>query len=240
MKIAACQLPYIHNDLERAMSLIVSNAAEAQGRGVELICFPECFLQGYDVRIEHVEEVAIDLGSSAFIRILQSFESLKPVIVVGLIEREGSRFYNAAVAIDRGTVVARYRKSHLLKGEQALFEAGVEYPVFEVGGTTVGINICYDLNFPEAIKGVAREGAGLVVCPCNNMMRRSTADQWKFLHNEIRARRAQEESVWLMSSDVTGEFNGRISYGPTAVIDPNGTVIDQVPLMTTGMVVTDI
>jgi hypothetical protein len=46
--------------------------------------------------------------------------------------------------------------------------------------------------------------------------------------------------VWLLSSDVTGERGGRISYGPTAVIDPRGTVVDQVPLMTTGMALAEI
>ena len=240
MKIAACQMPHIHNDPQRALSLIVSNATDAQHRGVRLVCFPECFLQGYDVCMEHVDEVAIDTGSSEFSRILESLSGLEPVIVVGMIERERNRFYNTAVAIDHGRLVARYRKTHLLKGEQTVFEAGEDYPVFDVCGITIGINICYDLNFPEAITGAARAGARLVACPCNNMMRRSSAEQWKFRHNEIRARRAREEGVWLLSSDVTGESNDRISYGPTAVIDPNGMVVDQVPLMTTGVIVVDI
>jgi predicted amidohydrolase len=67
-----------------------------------------------------------------------------------------------------------------------------------------------------------------------------TAEQWKLRHNEIRSQRAQEEGTWLLSSDVTGERNGWISYGPTAVIDPSGAVIAQVPLMTAGMVVAEI
>ena len=79
-----------------------------------------------------------------------------------------------------------------------------------------------------------------MVCPCNNMMRRSSAEQLQSRRNEILAKRAQEQRVWLLSSDVTGESNGRISYGPTAVIDPNGSVTDQVPLMTTEKVVADI
>jgi predicted amidohydrolase len=239
VRIAACQLPHVHNDLPRAMSLVTSYAVDAQHHAVQLVCFPECFLQGYDVRAEHVREVAIDLRSSEFAHILRSLEVCEPVIVVGVIEREGSRFYNSAVAIDHGKVVSHYRKTHLLNGEQSVFEAGKDYPVFEVHGTKVGINICYDLNFSEAIMAASDAGAELVACPCNNMMRRSTAEEWKLRHNEIRAARAREGSVWLVSSDVTGEEGDRISYGPTAVIDPKGMVIDQVPLMTTGMLIAE-
>jgi predicted amidohydrolase len=237
MRIAACQLPHVHNDLRRAVSLVTSYAVDAHHQGAKLVCFPECFLQGYDVRAEHVREVAIDLRSSEFAHILQSLEVCGPVIVVGIIERKGSTFYNSAVAIDRGTVVSHYRKTHLLDGEQTVFEAGKDYPVFEVHGTKVGVNICYDLNFSESIKAVSDAGAELVACPCNNMMRRHTAEEWKLRHNEIRADRAREGSVWLVSSDVTGEEGDRISYGPTAIIDPRGMVIDQVALMTTGMLV---
>lgn len=59
-------------------------------------------------------------------------------------------------------------------------------------------------------------------------------------HNEIRARHAKEHRLWIAASDIVGERDGRISYGPTAVIDPNGTIVAQVPLLTTGVVVVEI
>jgi predicted amidohydrolase len=104
----------------------------------------------------------------------------------------------------------------------------------------VGINICYDLNFPESIGALARAGADLVVCPCNNMLSRTAAEQWKWRHNAIRSERAREARMWLVSSDVTGERGDWVSYGPTAVIDPDGTVVDQVPLMTIGTVAAEV
>lgn len=240
MKIAACQLPDVRNDVPLALSLIKAYTADAQQSGVNLICFPECFLQGYDLRAEHVTDVAIDLNSEEFARLLKELESLEPVMVVGLIEREAGAFYNTAVAIDRGKLLARYRKTYLLKHEQSIFESGNGTPVFGIAGTNVGINICYDLNFSESVASAAAAGAELLVCPCNNMMPRKTAEEWKLRHHEIRSRRAQEQSLWLVSSDVTGERDDWVSYGPTAVIDPNGAVIEQVPLMETGMIVAKI
>jgi 5-aminopentanamidase len=226
--------------MPRALALIELHSANAQRQGAELVCFPECFLQGYEVSADHVAAVALDLESPEFERTLRRLEDVAPVIVLGLIEKEAGKFYNSAVVMSRGALVTRYRKCHLFGGEQAIFERGRDYPLFEVGGMKVGMNICYDLQFAESSEAVVRAGAELVACPCNNMMRPSSAEDWKFRHNEIRCERAREARVWIASSDVTGEYNRRISYGPTAVIDPGGRVIAQVPLMTTGMVVVDV
>ena len=240
MRVAVCQMDDVRGDIPRALTLVNTCLADAERQGADLVCFPECFLQGYDVVASHVEAAAIDLASSEFSRILRNLKRCEPTIVLGFIEKERGTYFNSAIVVRRGVLVARYRKIHLLAGERAVFEPGDAYVVFEAAGVRVGINICYDTNFPEAVGAVARAGAEVVVCPSNNMMRRGAAEEWKHRHNEVRAMRAREAHVWLLSSDVTGERNGRISYGPTAVIDPGGRVLQQVPLMSTGMVVAEI
>lgn len=71
------------------------------------------------------------------------------------------------------------------------------------------------------------------------MLRPEAAEDWKYRHNVVRCKRARDSRVWLLSSDVTGQRDGRVSYGPTALIDSTGSVVAQVPLMTTGMVVAE-
>jgi predicted amidohydrolase len=240
MKVAACQPPDVRNDWTRAISLICARTLEAERVGAHLVCFPECFLQGYDTRAEYVASVAIELNSAAFDDVLENLKSLKPVVVFGLIEKENSSFYNSALAIARGKVVAHYRKAHLLKGEQAVFEPGESAPVFDVLDVRVGINICYDLVFPDSVKRAADAGAKLLVCPCSNMMPRDLAEEWKSRHNDVRAQRAKEQGIWILSSEIFGERDDLISYGPTAVIDPRGNVVAQVALLEAGMVVAEI
>ena len=116
-----------------------------------------------------------------------------------------------------------------------VFRSGVEIPVVDVDGVRVSVNVCYDLQFDEGALAAARAGAQVLACPCNNMIRRESAERWKQRHNEIRSARAREARLWLVSSDVTGERGGRISYGPTAVIDPQGRVLTQIPLLTEGI-----
>jgi predicted amidohydrolase len=45
--------------------------------------------------------------------------------------------------------------------------------------------------------------------------------------------------LWLISSDVTGERDGRIAWGPTAVLNPEGQVVAQLPLEEPGLLVFD-
>ena len=240
MKIAACQLPEIRSDVPAAVAVVREYARRATARGASIVCFPECFLQGYETHPAQAAAVALDLQSTDFARILRAVDEIKTVIVVGLIEREGEVLYNTAVAIAHGEVVGRYRKAHLLRAEESVFSAGEHPVVFDVDGNKVGMNICYDLNFADAARLNAEAGAEVLVCPCSNMMPRTLAEDWKNRHNEIRANRARESGLWIVSSDIVGERGDSISYGPTAVIDPTGTVVDQVPLLTTGMVVVEI
>lgn len=239
VKIAACQVPEIRGDINSALLCIRQYAEKADAKDAQLVCFPECFLQGYLINTEAEQEqarhLALDLSSSAFDDLLKYLADLKPMLVFGLIEIENGSFFNTAVVVHRGHLIGRYRKRSIRLGER-FFEPGDSYPIFDIDGLKFGIIICYDSNFPEHAAALAAEGADLIVCPANNMMPYKKAEECKFLHNEVRGKRAKEAGLWLISADVTNERDGRISYGPTAVINSEGSVVEQVPLCQTGMI----
>lgn len=229
--IAAYQVPDIQIDIETALCVIEQCSTDTKA---DLVCFPECFLQGYITDATLARKYAINLASSAFARILSRLRACKPMLVFGLIEEDG-KLFNTAVVVSRGRLVGKYRKTHLLPGESC-FTAGTAYPVFKCKDIPFGINVCYDMQFPEAAAVVAAQGASLLLCPANNMMRRENAEKYKELHHDMRIERAKENNIWIISSDVTGSRGERISYGPTSIISPEGVVVEQVPLMQTGVV----
>jgi len=238
-KVAACQVPDIRENIDASLEWIERFAMQAEEKNVSVICFPECFLQGYLTDEQSAKKHAVNLTSATFKIILQRLAKYKALIVFGLIEQDIQGLFNTAVVIRDGELIGKYRKTHLLDGER-IFKAGSEYPVFQINGLKFGINICYDTQFSEAAKNVAKQGATLILCPANNMMRYETGEKFKHLHHKMRIERVNETKVWLVSSDVTGECNGRISYGPTSAINPNGQIVEQVPLMETGMITIDI
>jgi len=238
-RIAAAQTIEFREDIEAALNCVAEMAACAESEGASLLCFPEGFLQGYLTDETLARRNALDLTSPAFEAVLNRLPKTGPMIVIGLIEVDEGRLFNTAIVVDRCVLIGRYRKVHLLTGEH-IFEAGRDSHLFEVDGLRFGINICYDTNFSEAARKVADLGASLVVCPANNMHCRKTAEALKNVHNSVRGERCRETGLWLISADVTGERDGRISWGPTAVLNPAGEVVAQLPLEKTGLLVFDI
>lgn len=240
LRVGACQTPEILADPDAALACIEDFARQGAGHDVDLLLFPECFLQGYLVDPDHVSRHAVDLNSPKFAVVLRRLEPIKATVVVGVIETEQGRYFNTAAVITGGRLTGRYRKTRLMPGE-SVFDPGDAYPTFVLGGVRYGINICSDTQFPEPAAQVAAQGAQVLLVAAQNMLRRPVADRCKDLHHSMRADRARETGMWLVSSDVTGvRGDSRIAYGPTSVISPQGDIVTQVPLMTTGMVVAEI
>jgi predicted amidohydrolase len=239
VKIAATQTAEYREDMDAALARLAEMARQADDAGARLLCFPEGFLQGYLIDEAAARRNALDLASPAFAAVLRRFPTTGPMIVMGIIESDDGQLFNTAVVVDRGVLIGRYRKAHLLGGER-VFTAGSEAPIFTVDGLRFGINICYDTNFPEAAAAIAEQGGELIVCPANNMLRRAAAETWKDAHNAVRGERCRETGLWLLSADVTGERDGRIAWGPTALLNPNGEVVAQLPLDRTGLLVVEV
>ena len=118
--VAACQLPEIRRDVDAAVDEMARYAAQAQEAGAVLLCFPECCLQGYLVNGPEEQEegrgAALDMGSEAFAAVLERLAPCGPVLVFGLLERDGGAYFNTAAVVRRGELLGKYRKNRLLRG----------------------------------------------------------------------------------------------------------------------------
>ncbi len=239
IKIAAAQTPEFREDVEGSIAYAIAVAERANAQGVKLLCFPEGYLQGYLIEERLARRCAYDLSSSSFQTLLMRFSYTAPMIVIGLIETDGRHLFNTAAIIHRQTLVGRYRKRHLLSSERC-FQPGEGAQTIALRGFRFGVNICCDTNFPSAAMAVANQNANLLVCPANNMLPRKAATKWKDAHNTVRGARCRETGLWLISADVTGERDGNVAWGPTAVLDPSGEVQAQLPIGEPGLLVFDL
>lgn len=88
-------------------------------------------------------------------------------VVFGLAEKEGDRIYNTAVIVSKGRYIGKYRKIHLSDFEKKYFDPGQENAVFTVDGVRIGVQICFDLWFPEVSRRQIRQGADLLLALAN-------------------------------------------------------------------------
>jgi beta-ureidopropionase len=89
-------------------------------------------------------------------------------VVFGVKTKTGNRVYNAAVLIDRvGQICGKYSKIHPTEGELAegTVPGGLDPPVFETDFGTIGIQICFDINWWDVWKRLKQQGAKIVFFP---------------------------------------------------------------------------
>ena len=81
-------------------------------------------------------------------------EAFGLTIVAGFPEAAGDTIYNSAAVVDPTGLRGVYRKAHLWDTENAVFDRGDDLPlVVDTDHGRIGVMICYDIEFPEWVRG---------------------------------------------------------------------------------------
>lgn len=157
----------IEENLDMACRLL----AQAGEAGCDIVAYPEDVQgiahYGYyyaepDLFADYVERIP----GPATDRISEVARKYRMHVVFGTYERIGDAIYNTAVLMGRdGEIIGRYHKVQLPDVERWSVTPGHSFPVFETEFGTVGMMICYDINFPEVPRCLALNGAELLFCP---------------------------------------------------------------------------
>ncbi len=98
---------------------------------------------------------------------------------------------------------------------------GRRYVVFDIPEkqTKVGVQICYDLNFPEISRNETLMGAEVLV--------KLTMDPTELyqINKPLHFARATENQAYLVSTNGVGQFESFHLYGNSLVIDPEGHLL---------------
>lgn len=135
----------------------------------DLLLFPELSLCGYlfeDRR--QLAACAQEVPAGPAVRAVAELSGrYGRTVVFGLAEKEGDRIYNTAVIVSKGRYIGKYRKIHLSDFEKKYFDPGQGNAVFTVDGVRIGVQICFDLWFPEVSRRQIRQGADLLLALAN-------------------------------------------------------------------------
>jgi len=187
------------------------------GQGLDLVVCPELFMSGYHVG-EQLHELAEPTDGPFSQQAAQLARTTGTAIVYGYPERDGDSVFNSALAISAdGTPLANHRKLAIPPGsEEGWFAPGQGLTLFQLGGMTCGLLICYDAEFPEAVRAACLAGAETVIVPT------ALSDQWDQVADRVMPARAFENGCWLLYANHAGAENGLVYHGGSCIVSPQG------------------
>jgi 5-aminopentanamidase len=192
---------------------------DAHGSKFDLVICPELFLSGYNVgdRIRQLAEPHDGRFAGTASELAKKHGT---ALIYGYPEQSGSVTYNAAACMDRdGRAIAHHRKLRLPNAfEKSYFATGDAYTLFALNGWSIAILVCYDVEFPEAVRACAARGAQLVVAPT------ALKKEWAFVARSMIPTRAFENRLFVAYANYCGR-EGTFEYlGESCFAGPDGSV----------------
>ncbi|MBM3699402.1 MAG: carbon-nitrogen hydrolase family protein [Actinobacteria bacterium] len=231
-KIALLQLKVKENkeeNLKNASDMIY----DAARGNADIIILPEMFNCPYDNSFfgTYAEKYP---GITA--EMLSGLSKKLSVYIVGgsIPEKDDEgRIYNTSFVFDRnGRLAAKHRKIHLFDvciengicfKESAVLSHGKSMTVFETEFCKAGVAICYDIRFPELIRKMTLEGAGIIIVPAAFNMTTGPA-HW---HVTARARAIDNQVYIVLASPARNPKSPYIAYGHSMAVNPWGKIISE-------------
>jgi beta-ureidopropionase len=160
---------------DEALAKHVEMLDDAARQGAQIACLQEIFFGPYFCAQQDPKwfETAERDDGPTVQTMREVARKHEMVLVVPFFEKEFEGvFYNTAVVIDAdGTVLGKYRKTHIpqvgpIFWEKYFFKPGnLGYPVFDTRVGWVGVFICYDRHFPEPARMLGLKGAQITFNP---------------------------------------------------------------------------
>jgi predicted amidohydrolase len=218
MRVAVAQIDPKLTEKDRNLDTCLARLEEASAAGAELLVLPECAIPGYmfesaDEAMPYAEEIP-GPTTEAFER---ECRRLGMHVVCGLLERAGDALHNAAILVGPDGLIGSYRKTHLpFLGVDRFVVPGDELNVYDTPLGRIGVEICYDLRFPEVTRTLALKGADFVAHPTNFPMAAKVQTE------VITLARAAENRIFLLTANRVGKERWGEFCGWSQIVDPYG------------------
>lgn len=248
VKVAATQMACTWNreeTLKKADRLV----REAAKQGAKIILLQELFETPYFCQ-KH-DFTYMDLCTTleenpAVNHFKEVAKELDVVIPVSFFERAENTAFNTIAVIDAdGTVLGKYRKTHIPDGmpyaEKFFFTPGdTGFKVWKTKYVNIGVGICWDQWFPEAARCMALMGAELLLYPTaigsEPVLQKDSRPHWQRC---MQGHAAANLMPVIASNRIGKEVQGDSEmtfYGSSFIADETGEIVAQADRETEGVI----
>lgn len=206
---------------------------EAAVGGAQLVVLPEMFNCPYDIHC--FRDYAEQIPSGETTSYLSNLAHVHDLFLVGgsIPELDDELLYNTSIVFNpKGQIIAKHRKAHLFDvqvkngikfTESEVLSPGNTATLFETPWGRFGLEICYDIRFPELTRKMVIDGAHLVIVPAAFNMTTGPA-HWELL---FRSRALDNQIFMLGASPARNPHASYVAYGHSIVVNPWGQVLAQ-------------
>lgn len=224
IRIALAQINVTVGDLkgnERKIKQLIHQAAQHQA---DLIAFPELTITGYPPEDLLLRSHFIYDNKKCLQRIAASTKKISAVI--GFVDAEEQKIYNAAAVICDGKVATTYRKIHLpnygVFDEKRYFEAGDRPLILELNDIKIGLNICEDIWVENSVieTQTLSTGAEIILNISASPYHAGKAEE----RESLLKHRAAQNRAYVCYVNLIGGQDELVFDGNSLIVDPQGSI----------------
>lgn len=237
MKLTLVSERPVVGNVRANLDLVAKHARAAAG---DLVLFGELFLTGYTIR-DRVGDLALSVDGPEFDELKKLARETKKNLLVGFPRRDEERrglVYDSAALVTKKGKVETYDKWFLANfgpfEEKLYFAPGQRLKVWDVDGLRIGVQICYDIFFPELAKAHAILGADMLV----NLSASPNVSRPQF--ERLFPARALENAVFFAYCNVAGTQDELVFWGGSQVWGPRGDEKVKAPYYEPSVVETEV
>jgi predicted amidohydrolase len=247
MRVALASIVCEKGDLRTNLDRHIEVMRVARTDGCHLVVFPELSLTG-SVDAARSPERAIALDHSAVTELANATGDELVAALFGIAERDGDSLFISQVYAHGGAVRGVQRKRHPAEDEVG-YAAGTETSLFELGSTRFASTICAEVEHAPAWDSAAETGAQAIFLSSAPGLRgrrtsepgwRAGFDWWDGHGLALATAHARRLSLWVGMATQAGSTTDEDFPGISALISPDGEVVDRLPSWDPGVLVVDL
>jgi len=224
LRVGLAQINTTVGDLDGNVRKALEYVGRARELGVDIVSFPELTVTGYPPEDLLLRAAFVKDNVEALRGLVEACKGI--TVVIGFADLMGSDIFNAAAVIHDGRLAHVYHKQRLpnygVFDEMRYFREGAEFPVYEIAGVPVGVNICEDIWYTgDPTETQAGAGARVIVningSPYHAGKRR--------FREEMLAERARAYGVYVCYTNQVGGQDELVFDGGSMVLSPSGELI---------------
>ncbi len=239
VRIGLAQINTTVGALKDNQKKILEYLERARAEDLDIIAFPELTLTGYPPEDLLFRKDFLQATQDTLAQIVPHVHDL--VAILGFVEHDQDRTYNAAAVICDGQLIGVYRK-HCLPNygvfdELRYFHPGESIPVFTDGHLSFGVTICEDLWRPDGpITAQARAGAQLIM----NISASPYELGKPYQRETLLAARTSQDHVACALCNLVGGQDELVFDGQSLIYDRDGKLVARAKAFEEDLLIADL